>query len=100
MKRSEFLKTLGLGLMAAPVLPALGAKLYEAGSGDKILMYNSESFQNLRINDTVVLPGGRSYLVTCVWREYGWAKLGSKNPKFPNVRLESWDKFFLIPNLK
>ena len=100
MKRSEFLKTLGLGLMAAPILPALGAKLYEAGSGDKILMYNSESFDNLRINDTVILPGGRAYLVTWVWQESEWAKLRSKNPKFPNRRLESWDKFFLIPNLK
>ncbi len=100
MNRSEFLKTLGLGLMAAPLFPALGQKLYKAGSGEGISMYNSESFRNLRINDTVVMPNGRSYLVTWIWYESEWAKLGSKNPKYPNRRLESWDKFFLIPNLK
>lgn len=99
MTRSEFLKTLGLGLLSTPTLAALGAKLYKAGSGEYIQVYNSLSFNNLRINDTVVLPNGRSYLVTYVWPQ--WAKLGSKDPlNYGNVRLERDDKFFLIPNLK
>ena len=98
MDRGTFLRRIGIGLLGVPVLPVFGKKIFELGSGEVILPFNSESFNNLRINDKVILPGDRSYVVTWVWPE--WVKLGSLDSRFPNVRLNRGDRFYLIPNLK